>query len=160
MPTLNDKLRVLSAIAARFNAAHITYAVGASALLYFKGLLDDFHDLDLEVSEADALRARDFLCELGTLHASTRGQYETKYFFEFTVDGVEVDLMGGFAIVRDGVVYDCSLDPAEINDTVAVNGVAVPLHSLTAWRRYYALMGRAAKAALIDRAEQEVPHAH
>lgn len=149
--TIPEKLSVLSSIAERLNGAHITWAVGASALLYFHGIVPDFHDLDLMVEEGDALRAKELLQAMGTLHPSVReARYGTKYFFEFLIDGVEVDLIGGFAILRDGVVHDCGLEPSQITESAVVNGQEIPLHSLQEWRRYYTLMGREAKAALID----------
>ena len=148
---VSEKLSVLSSIAKRFHENHITWAVGASALLYFHGLLPDFHDLDLMVEDRDALRARDILQAMGASHPSAQeARYRTKYFFEFVIGGVEVDLMGGFAILKNGVLHNCSLDPSRITESVTVNGQLIPLDSLRAWRGYYALMGREAKAALID----------
>ena len=91
---------MLAHIAARFNTAHITYALGASSLLYFKGLVKEFHDFDFEVTLADALRARDILRGMGTLRPSVRGDYKIKYSFEFTVDGGEVGLMDVFSFSR------------------------------------------------------------
>lgn len=149
--TIQEKLSVLSSIAGRLNGASITWAVGASAMLYLRGIVSEFHDLDIMVTVQDALRAKELLQAMGTLHPSVQeARYETKYFFEFLIGGVEVDLIGGFAIRRDGVVHDCGLDPAQITEQVTVNGQEVPLHSLQAWRRYYALMGRDGKVALID----------
>lgn len=149
--TIREKLSVLSSIARAFNQASITWAVGASTLLYLHGIVPDFHDLDIMVTVQDALRAKELLRAMGTLQPSAREvRYETKYFFEFLIEGVEVDLMGGFAIRRDGVVHDCGLDPAQITESAVVDGQKIPLHSLRAWRGYYALMGRDAKVALID----------
>ena len=41
------KLAVLARIAAELRQADVTWALGASGLLYFRGLAPDFHDLDL-----------------------------------------------------------------------------------------------------------------
>ena len=149
--TVEEKLLVLSEIARRLNEAGITWAIGASALLYFHRITDEFHDLDVMVDEKDALSAKEILLAMGTLHPSEgEGKYRTKYFFEFSVDGVEVDLIGGFAILKDGAAYDCGLDASQIVGSTTVNGQAVPLQSVQVWRRYYELMGRPAKVALID----------
>ena len=149
--TIQEKLTVLSAVAGEFNRAGITWAVGASTLLYLHGLVPDFHDLDLMVDDRDALRARELLQAMGTPHPSAQeSKYRTKHFFEFVIGGVEVDLMGGFAILKDGILHDCGLEPAHVTESVQVNGQRVPLDSLQAWRGYYTLMGREEKAALID----------
>ena len=151
MKTVDEKLLVLSSIAQKLNTAGVTWAVGASALLYFHQIAGEFHDLDIMVDEKDALQAKEILLTLGTLHPSVQdGRYPTKYFFEFTVDGVEVDLIGGYAIRKDGVVYDCNLDASQIAGSTEVNGQTIPLQSVQLWRRYYELMERPAKVALID----------
>lgn len=148
--TIQEKLSVLSSIAEKLNSAHIVWAVGASALLYFHALVPDFHDLDIMVDSRDALRAKELLQSMGSLQPSLReARYQTQYFFEFLIGGVEVDLMGGFAILRDGVVHDCGLDLSQITGSTQINGQRIPLHSLQVWRGYYSLMGRAEKAALI-----------
>lgn len=59
-------------------------------------------------------------------------------------------MLAGFVIVKDGIEYDCSLLPEQIVEYAQVNGQRIPLQSLQQWRRYYDLMGRAAKVALID----------
>ena len=80
----------------------------------------------------------------------TKANYETKHFREFTVDQVDVDMMGGFAIVKDGQVYDCDLKSSQIMEYIEVQGQKIPLHSIELWRKYYMLMGRDQKAAIID----------
>ena len=47
MNTLNKKIELLKKIALRFNDANITWALGASMLLYFKKITIEFHDIDL-----------------------------------------------------------------------------------------------------------------
>ena len=40
--------------------------------------------------------------------------YRTKTFMEFLIDSIDVDVMAGFAIVKDGKVYDCALRKEQI----------------------------------------------
>ena len=114
MASREEKLRVLSRMAAAFNRAGLTWAVGASLLLWFRGYVDDFHDIDLMVTVGDAEEMENILRSMGKLQPSKRGSYATKRFREFIIDGVDVDMMGGYAIVRDGKVYDCELEPSQI----------------------------------------------
>ena len=151
MASREEKLRVLSGMAAEFNRAGLRWAMGASLLLWFKGYEDDFHDIDLMVTDGDAERMEGILRSMGSLQPSMRGSYATKRFREFTIDGVDVDMMGGYAIVRDGRVYDCELEPSQIAEYAEVHGERIPLHSVALWRRYYELMGRDEKVAIIDR---------
>ena len=54
MNELNKKIKLLKEIAQRFNTAYITWALGASMLLYFKGITSTFNDIDLMISNDDA----------------------------------------------------------------------------------------------------------
>lgn len=150
---IEHKLNVLSSIAEKLNSAKLTWAVGASLLLYFKGISDSFNDIDLMVVEADAERAKSLLLDMGQMQPpKPNGNYKTPYFYEFVIDGVEVDVMGGFIIVKDGQNYDCSLTRDMIVEHIVVNGQSIPLQAVSDWRRYYKLMGREAKVAMIDSA--------
>lgn len=145
------KLDVLSRIAAKLNAAKLTWAVGASLLLYFKGIADNFNDIDLMLAAEDAETAKNLLLGMGMLlPPKPNEKYKTPHFYEFVIDGVEVDVMGGFIIVKDGRDYDCSLTRDMIVERIAVNGQSIPLQAVSAWRRYYKLMGREQKVAMID----------
>ena len=46
--------------------------------------------------------------------ANPNVKYRTHRFYEFVIDGVDVDVMEGFAIVKDGVEYDCSFTEKSI----------------------------------------------
>lgn len=39
------KIELLQKIAHRLNEAHVQWALGASMLLYFKGITSEFHDM-------------------------------------------------------------------------------------------------------------------
>jgi hypothetical protein len=145
------KLIVLSQIAARFNEAHILWALGGSALLYLKKKTTTFHDLDLLVSLKDASKAVTILKTISSIEAPhPNPKYPTQTFVEFQKDGVEIDLMAGFAIRKEGIVYDCSLTPEQIVESMPLYGTDIPLQSLALWRRYYQLMDRPLKVGMID----------
>lgn len=152
MENLEQKLKTLSDIARVLNKNNVTWAVGGSMLLYFKGKTDVFHDIDLMVCQEDVEKLKGLLSPMGTLAPPNPDrQYRTRHFLEFTIDGIDVDVMAGFVIVKDGVEYDCSLMPEQIAEWIQVNGETIPLQALSDWRRYYALMGRTAKVEMIDR---------
>ncbi len=65
MPEIRKKIELLQKIAHRFNEANIEWALGASMLLYFKGIISEFHDIDLMVSVHDAEQVRTILSEMG-----------------------------------------------------------------------------------------------
>ena len=51
MNDLQKKMDVLQKIAAEFNKDNLLWAIGASLLLYFKGVAEVFHDIDIMVDE-------------------------------------------------------------------------------------------------------------
>ena len=151
MVSTEKKLRVLAKLGAVLREHGILWAAGASLLLYFLGYTEEFHDLDILIGETDATKMDEILKDFGPFSQSEKGIYATKYFREFSVDGVEVDVIGGFAIVSQGRIYDCSLQASQITGYAEAYGEPIPLHSVSLWRNYYALIGREAKVVLIDR---------
>lgn len=147
------KLEVLAKIAHAFNARQLTWAVGASLLLYCKGIVTEFNDIDLMVAEKDAAAAKTLLRSMGKLQPPRpTGQYRSKCFFEFTIEAVEVDLIAGFVIVHNGEEHAFPLDRAAIVETIDLGGEQIQLQSVVDWRNMYTLMGRTEKVQMIDAA--------
>ena len=53
-----EKLRIFCRVAALLNQANITWAVGASLLLSFKGVVGYHHDVDLVIDDDDVPAAK------------------------------------------------------------------------------------------------------
>ena len=149
------KIQLLLRIAHRLNEAHVEWALGASMLLYFKGITSEFHDIDLMVADRNTECVRRILSEMGESCPSDsipNPMYRTKTFMEFLIDSVEVEVMAGFAIVKDGKVYDCALRKEQIVEKMPLGEEVVPLQSPLLWCEYYRLMGRTEKAEMIEKA--------
>lgn len=152
MNELNKKLEVLSQIAHMLNENQVLWAVGGSMLLYFKGKTDVFHDIDLMVGEKDIEKVKQLLLSMGKLSPeNSNDQYKPRHFLEFSIDGIDVDVMAGLVIVKNGKDYDCSLLAEQIAEHISLNGEQIPLQALSDWRRYYELMGRTEKVEMIDK---------
>ena len=155
MEETQEKIQLLLRIAHRLNEAGVEWALGASMLLYFKDITSDFHGIDLMVADCDAECVRTILSEMGESCPSDsipNPMYRTKNFMEFLIDSVEVDVMAGFAIVKDGKVYDCALHKEQIVEKMPLGEEVVPLQSPLLWCKYYRLMGRSEKAEMIEKA--------
>ena len=155
MTEIQKKIELLQRIAQRLNEAHVQWALGASMLLYFKGITSAFHDIDLMVADHDAECVRGILLEMGELRPSDpvpNPMYRTKTFMEFLIESIEVDVMAGFAIVHEGTVYDCSLREEQIVEKMPLGTEVIPLQSPQLWCKYYRLMGRPQKADMIEKA--------
>lgn len=107
------------------------------------------------VADCDAECVRTILSEMGESCASDsipNPVYRTKNFMEFLIDSVEVDVMAGFAIVKDGKVFDCALRKEQIVEKMSLKTEVIPLQSPSLWCKYYRLMGRTEKAEMIEKA--------
>lgn len=152
MESVKKKLMVLSNIARKLNQRNLTWAIGGSLLLYFKGITNEFHDIDIMVAEEDVKVLKEIMLTFGQLFPpNPKVEYKTKHFLEFNVEGVEIDVMAGFTIVNRENEYYFPLRAGSVNDFTEVNGVSIPLQSIAEWRKYYELMGRTEKVKMIDR---------
>lgn len=155
MTGIEDKISLLKRIAHRLNEAQVEWCLGASMMLYFKGIVSEFHDIDLMISVDDVEVDKTILSEgHAVFHpiTSLNPLYQTKCFMEYDIDAIDVDVMAGFAIVREGEIYDCSLRKDQISDQLMLDGEVIPMQSPRLWCRYYRLMGRSAKADMIEKA--------
>lgn len=153
---MNNKLKVLKTVAEKFNQAGVNYAVGSSVLLFFNGIVDEFHDLDILIDYDDTNKVKNILNDLGTLKETLpNSNYKSKTFLQYVVDGVDIDIIGGFIIVKDGIEYDCSLQK-DITNHVELDGIKINLDTLDNWKRYYSLMNREYKAKMIEDYQKDI----
>ena len=153
MSETDRKMELLEKIARRFREVGITWALGASMLLYFKGIAAEFHDIDLLIAESDAEAARTILSGMGEFRPSSPNpKYRTRTFLEFVINGIDVDVMAGFSIVSSGRLYDCSLQKEQIVEWLPLGSERIPLQSVRLWQEYYRRMGRTQKVEMIENA--------
>lgn len=146
-----DKLKVLTKIAKELNKQQIIWAVGASLLLFFKGITNTFNDIDIMVTENDIEKVKKILSSFGTYSKPVPNkQYKTKYFLEYQIENVEFDIMAGFTIINNGIEYYFPLNKSEVCDFIIINETKIPLQSLNQWKEFYSLMGRDEKVQMIE----------
>lgn len=152
MKNIERKLKVLSTIAKELNQKSITWAVGASLLLYFKEITTEFYDIDIMVAEEDVKALKEIMLSFGDMQPpNPHSKYKTKYFLEFIIEDIEIDVMAGFTIVNEEREYYFPLKKDSIYDYTEVNGIKIPLQSLLEWHNFYKLMGREEKVAMIEK---------
>ena len=126
-----------------------------------KALSQKYDEIEFMLSRsevwADAQKAAQVLDRLGMRQQSAPcAKYRTAMFREYRIDGVDADMIAGFAIAaEDGRLHDCSLKKESAREARMLEGVRIPLDSAEAWERYYRLMGREAKAETIRAARAE-----
>ena len=153
MTETQKKIELLKKIAHCFNEAHVVWALGASMLLYFKGITTGFHDIDLMIANEDVECVREILSKMGEIQPpNPNPKYRTKTFMEFMINSIDVDVMAGFSIISDGKLFDCSLREEQIVEKMSLGTEVIPLQSPLLWCEYYRLMGRTEKVKMIENA--------
>lgn len=137
-------------IAKELNAQNIGWALGASMLLYYKGLIPKANDLDLVIALDDVERAEHVLTSLGKKQPENpHSDYATRYFGEFIIEGVDVDVIAGFRIVTGDTTIEYVPDPKTF-ETLVLQGETIHLCPLEDWYVLYLLMSnREERAATI-----------
>jgi len=145
----------LSYLGEKLNSAGILWAVGASIVLNQYGLVEKPNDIDILVDIDDIKKADEILKGLGMKKPIEEGEssiYSTKYFYEYVVNGIDVDIMAGFAINFNEDAYEFSFDKKAITAVKKINGVDIPLTSLEDWYVLYQLMqNREKKVNIIEK---------
>jgi hypothetical protein len=141
----------LKTIASRLNERKILWALGGSWLLQLQGQPIIPHDIDLLVAIQDAMAAEEVLQSLGTLQTPKPldPRYLTGYFREYRINGVDVDLIGDFKIVDQGITFSYPFDEQSVVKDFWIEGIKIPCTSLEDWFILYRLMGRNEKASLL-----------
>lgn len=146
-----QKINTLTKIAKMFNNNQINWALGASTMLYFNDIVNNFNDIDILVAESDIARVKQILKPYGCPSPATNNpQYKTKHFLTYQINGVSIDVFAGFTIINAGQSYYLPLTPDQIATQYNLNGQLIPLMSVDIWHDYYQLMSRTDKTQLLN----------
>lgn len=142
----------LSYIGKKLNEEGIVWGVGASILLNHYGLIDKPNDIDILVDLKDSEKADKVLKSIGEKVVWEKTDtYSTKYFYEYTVNGFDVDVMAGLSINYDSGAFKYIFDQSSISEIKIINGVGIPLTSLEDWYVLYQLIpNRGIKVGMIE----------
>ncbi len=148
---MDEKIKALAKIAAAFNGAGIVWALGGSLMLKFYGIPCEFNDLDIIVKLEDAKRAAEILACFSTPLKTVKSEiYTSPHYYKFSCSGVEVDLIGGFAIENAAGRYVYHFDENWLGPAAAALGENVPLCLVEDWWVLYQLMERAGKVEMLN----------
>jgi len=144
---------ILSYIGEKLNNSNIVWGVGASILLNQFGLIEKTNDIDIFVDIKDIERVDEILKSIGEKKKRKKtSTYSTKYFYEYTVGGIDVDVMAGFAVNHNNGVFEYIFDYNAISEFRLINGVNIPFTSLEDWYVIYQLIpNRETKVNMIQK---------
>lgn len=142
----------LSYIGKKLNEEKIVWGVGASILLNHYGLIDKPNDIDILVDLKDIEKANRVLKSIGEKIGWEKTEtYSTKYFYEYVVNGFDVDVMAGLSINYENGTFKYIFDQSSISEIKIINGVNIPLTSLEDWYIIYQLIpNREVKVSMVE----------
>lgn len=132
---------VLIKITEALNSTDILWGVGASMLLYQYKLIDNPSDIDITVSVSDIAEVDRILSSMGEKLTETKSDiYLTEYFYEYIIDGVNIDVMAGFKINLANSVFEYPFDKNSVPHHLKIENTVIPFSSLEDWFVLYQLM--------------------
>ena len=161
-----ERKEVFCVLLEKFNSGKVNWAVGCSMNLFLRGVVDDFHDLDIIVDSESIPEIKKIMEELGAELVGTGGNgfCESDIYLHYQLGREDVDIIAGFRVITFGTSYYYKYDRAEI-DMLEILDVEVPAISLEAmYLLYYMMEGwqprRKFKRMLIEQYFQYNPPAH
>lgn len=145
--TIEKTLKGLSSLARKLNSHNIRWALGASLLLYLEGYDTPVEDIDIVVHNEDTNLLLDMLKDYEYTYQEPNDQYLTEHFYSLFSEGVDVDIMIGFKVVKEDTIYEF---PFHIEKKLIVNNSTVYCSSITEWLKAYKAMNRIDKVLLIQ----------
>lgn len=131
----------LKFIGEKLNNEGIRWGVGASILLNYYGLVNNPNDIDILIALEDKEKIDSIFKSLGEGEQREKNTaYGTKYFGEFRINNVDVDIMGGFIINHENGKYEYIFDEYAVTSFMNLEGVKIPLTSLEDWYVAYQLI--------------------
>lgn len=140
----------LSFIGDKLNKEGILWGVGASILLNHYELVDKPHDIDIIIDIKDIGKADEILKDLGEKKKREQvSGFSTEHFYEYSINGEDVDVMAGMIVNFNGGSYKYIFDEKSVVETKDINGIKIPLTSLEDWYVLYQLMERRENKVMI-----------
>ncbi len=137
----NNLKKTLIKIGRLLNKSDITWGVGTSIMLFHHGIVGRCNDIDIQVKLEDIQKLDKILLSLGNKTIRVpNSTYKTIYFYEYIIDGIEVDVMAGFCICKDGKDHHIKFNEGSLDGTMEMEDTKIPLVRLEEWLTIYKLL--------------------
>lgn len=134
-------INTLCYIGEKLNNSDILWGVGGSILLNQFGLIEKPNDIDIFVDIKDIEKSDVILKSIGEKKKQEKDNtYSTKYFYEYIVNGIDIDVMAGFSVNHKSGAFQYIFDHDSISEIKLINGIAIPFTSLEDWYVIYQLI--------------------
>ena len=164
----SERKEALFTLYDELNKADIRWGLECSTNLFIRGIVDEFHDLDLLVDIKSIPKIEEIMGKLGAILKETggNGYCESDMYMHFQFGRIDVDVISGFRLVTFGTHFEYYLNPEELQ-YMHLEGRNIPLVSMEALYLLYSMMEgwqarRRYKRVLIEeyllREEIKFPH--
>lgn len=136
-----ERKEALFNLTEEFNRSGIRWGVACSMNLFLRGIVDEFHDLDLIVEEEDIPKIKSVMEKLGGILKATggNGYCESNCYMHYQLRRVDIDIISGFRIITFGTKFLYNYNESEI-EFIKVEENEIPLIPVEALYLLYAMM--------------------
>lgn len=142
-PEYEERKEVFLLLNDAFFEKRVEWAIGCSMNLFLRGIVDEFHDLDLIVDINSISTIKSIMKELGAELKGTGGNgfCESDIYLHYQLGRVDIDIISGFRIITFGTSYYYPYNKLEIDslDIDMIDG-NVPLIAIEVMYILYYMM--------------------
>lgn len=138
----HERKEVFLNLIEEFKKINVGWALGCSMNLFLRGIIDDFHDLDLIVDIKDIDKIKKIMEGKGAVLTETGGNgfCESDMYMHYQLGRVDVDIISGFRIVTFGTEYYYSYKSSQVDIVEVMDNIKVPLIPVEAMYILYYMM--------------------
>lgn len=142
----------LKLVGKQLNEGNIRWGIGASVMLFAHGIIQTPRDIDILVHLEDAEKAANILTKIGKIKPKTPSDTcKSKHFYEFIINGIDVEIMAGFTIEHYEGKYLYTFDKNSTPEFIDIDQVKLPLMTVEDWYIIYqVLANRQEKVQMIE----------
>ena len=140
-PEYKERKEALFLISHHFDKENVKWSLACSMNLFLRGIVDEFHDLDLIVDINDIDKIQKIMEKLGAILVDTggNGYCESDKYMHFQLGRIDIDIISGFRVITFGTkfVYNFNINELEY---IEIEHVKIPLVSMEAMYILYSMM--------------------
>lgn len=142
-PEYQERKHTLERMCQTFSEHNVRWVLSCSSSLFFKGIVDDFHDFDVLVHIEDVEALKSAMSEMGAnieLETVQKGYFTSPYYQQAQLGRVEFDMIGNITVNTFGGSY-CYPVKTEETEIVSIDGnILVPTVAVEASLILYGMM--------------------
>ena len=137
----SERKEGLLKIVSEFAKEGVRWGLACSMNLFIRGLVDEFHDLDLIVDAEDIPKIEEIMQKNGGILVGTggNGYCESDIYLHYQLGRIDVDIISGFRVITFGTNFLYNFNAEEI-EFMEIDSMQIPLISMEALYLLYAMM--------------------